>query len=155
MKQIHRNQVFFIIADFMLFSKSHQEIFDFLEMMVIPENLTEVYLKNEICNFLNETHKGVSNGYLSEVYFTLTGERVEVIGVVELLYACNCCGFKTLSEKYGIDDGGYAICDYCGWEDDGTIDSGVRSSVNRCSMEEKRGKLLKNSNYFYKEKWYR
>jgi hypothetical protein len=33
------------------------------------------------------------------------------------LYACPCCGERTLSER-----GGYDICSVCGWEDDGQDD---------------------------------
>lgn len=34
-----------------------------------------------------------------------------------LMYACPCCGFKTLSER-----GGFEVCEVCYWEDDGQDD---------------------------------
>ena len=38
--------------------------------------------------------EGVSNGYLSEIVYALTGYEVEVIGEVEELFPCPCCGLK-------------------------------------------------------------
>ncbi len=36
------------------------------------------------------------------------------------LFACPCCGYKTLNELYDVEQGtGYDICNVCWWEDDG------------------------------------
>ena len=44
--------------------------------------------------------QGVSNGFLSEILFAVTGYRLEVCGEVEELYPCPCCGLRTLTERY-------------------------------------------------------
>lgn len=97
---------------------------------------------------------GCSNGFLSEFYLTLTGERVEVIGETQKLFSCPCCGFQTLSEVYDTQEGtGYDICRYCQWEDDGTVEVSKHSSVNRESISDYRQRILENRNFFYKDKW--
>lgn len=97
---------------------------------------------------------GCSNGFLSEFYLTLTGERVEVIGETQRLFSCPCCGFQTLSEVYDTQEGtGYDICRYCQWEDDGTVEVSKHSSINRGSISDYRQYILENRNFFYKNKW--
>lgn len=97
---------------------------------------------------------GCSNGFLSEFYLTLTGERVEVIGETQKLFSCQCCGFQNLSEVYDTQEGtGYDICRYCQWEDDGTVEVSKHSSVNRESISDYRQRILENRNFFYKDKW--
>lgn len=152
MKQLNRNEVFLIISEFIFLKKTTEELFDYLELIEPVENYSEDFLKNELLNFIIEKNKGVSNGYLSDLYKLLIGENIEVIGNVDDMYPCNCCGYKTLSEKYGID-GGYDICDYCGWEDDGTVNPYEYSSVNQCSIDDKRTYMTLNHNLFYKVKW--
>ncbi len=98
--------------------------------------------------------QGVSNGFLSEIINAITGYKVEVIGNVENLFNCPCCGFKTLTELYGIDEGGWDICSYCNWEDDGTIEENKHSSVNRGSINEYRDKMRLNPNKYYIDKWF-
>lgn len=153
MNTVHRDKVFELIADFILSSKSHQEIYEYLEYLEDPVEFNAEVIKQEIFEFVQKTNQGVSNGYLSDIYHLLTGNKLEVIGEVADLYACDCCQLKTLNEKYGIADGGYDICDYCGWEDDGTTDIKQSSSVNQCTIEEKRVYIASNPNYFYKNKW--
>ncbi len=58
--------------------------------------------------------EGVSNGFLSEIILAVTGYKTEVTGEVEKLFPCPCCGFKTLTELYDVNEGtGYDICPYC------------------------------------------
>ncbi len=103
---------------------------------------------------LTELYKGTSNGYLSEVYEAITGEKVEVIGKVYELFKCPCCNRSTLSERYDLEKGtGYDICDYCNWEDDGTTEIDTISSVNRSTISEYRGRIQENPNFYYREKW--
>lgn len=97
---------------------------------------------------------GCSNGFLSEFYLTLTGERVEVIGETQRLFSCPCCGFQTLLEVYDTQEGtGYDICRYCQWEDDGTFEVSRHSSINRGRISDYRQYILENRNFFYKNKW--
>lgn len=155
MKCMERSEIFSMITEVIMLLKSQEEIFEYLELIDIPTNPNIHDLRKEVFDFVSEINKGVSNGYLSEIYYTLTGHRVEVIGNAEDVYQCACCGFKTLSEKYGIDDGGYDICDVCGWEDDGTTEYNLYSSVNRTTIQDKREFLEKNNNFFYRFKWYK
>lgn len=85
---------------------------------------------------------GISNEYLSEFLETLIGNKVDVVGTVEQLYCCPCCGYKTLTEEYDAVEGtGYDICPLCGWEDDGTKDVNSYRSINRGSIEDYRKRL--------------
>lgn len=57
---------------------------------------------------------GVSNVFLIQE-LSKRGVRVkEIIGEPEKLFACPCCGRKTLQEQASFD-----ICRVCWWEDDG------------------------------------
>lgn len=61
------------------------------------------------CDFI-----GVTNGFLSQVIYGITGYKIKVIGEIEdEMFTCSCCGNKSLTE---IDS--YDICSYCSWEDD-------------------------------------
>lgn len=111
-------------------------------------------VRKDLFNAVSDELSGCSNGFLSEFYYSLIGMKVEVIGKVEELLTCPCCGFKTLSELYDVNIGtGYDICRYCQWEDDGTSDPEINSSVNNGSMIEYRKRIEKNKNFYYKNKW--
>lgn len=99
--------------------------------------------------------QGISNGFLSELVHAVTGYEVEVIGEVEELFPCPCCGFRTLTELYDLNEGtGYDICPYCKWEDDGTTEINVYRSINKGSIEDYRNNIQANSNKYYINKWY-
>lgn len=86
---------------------------------------------------------GVSNEYLSEFIETLLGYKVKIVGDVEKLYKCPCCGYNTLTEIYNSEEGtGYDICPLCGWEDDGTTDIDEYRSINRGAIKDYRKKLF-------------
>lgn len=86
---------------------------------------------------------GISNEYLSDFVETLTGKKINVTGNVEQLFTCPCCGFRTLTEEYNVDEGtGYDICPLCGWEDDGTTDIDSYRSINKGSISDYRKILL-------------
>lgn len=90
---------------------------------------------------------GVTNEFLAELMETITGNKIDVVGTVETLYACPCCGYKTLTEGYNPAEGtGYCICPFCNWEDDGTTDVSQYMSINRGSIEDyrKRNKKITN-----------
>ncbi len=113
------------------------------------ENNTEQTESEDFCN-------GVSNGFLSELIHAISGYEIEVTGDVENLFICPCCEYKTLSEKYDMNEGtGYDICPYCKWEDDGTLDINKRSSVNRGSISDYRKRLKLNPNKYYIDKWFK
>ncbi len=118
--------------------------------------LDEIYLGDSGEQIDLETYcQGVSNGFLSEVVHAVTGYEIEVVGDVEELFLCPCCGFKTLTELYDVSEGtGYDICPYCKWEDDGTTEINVYSSVNKGSIEDYRSNTQSNFNKSYINKWY-
>ncbi len=90
----------------------------------------------------NDLIYGISNEFLADFIEMITGYEVQVIGDVEELYECPCCGYKTLSEKYDVNEGtGYDICPICGWEDDGTTEIDEYRSINRGSIADYRKKI--------------
>ncbi len=113
-------------------------------------------------NFLEKTEteldievQGVSNGFLSEILGMIIGQNIEVYGDVERLFPCPCCGLRTLTEEYNLDKGtGYDICPYCNWEDDGTTDVNVYTSINRGSITDYRNRIKENYNKYYINKWF-
>ncbi len=100
--------------------------------------------------------QGVSNGFISEIIQIISGHSVEVVGDVEELYKCPCCGYKTLTEKYSTIEGtGYDICAYCEWEDDGTVTNNSYSSVNRGTISDYQNRMRIEQNKYYIDKWYK
>ena len=148
-KNISRNEVVELIAKYRIASTPVDKLLDGLEYQTGA-------IEKDVFDAVYYELSGCSNGFLSAFYLTLTGKKVEVIGHVRPLYACPCCGFKTLSEIYDIEKGtGYDICRYCQWEDDGTTEVKKFSSVNRGSISDYRQRIFENSNFFYKDKWLR
>jgi DNA-binding ferritin-like protein (Dps family) len=148
--EIHRNDVFKIMVQCRLAFNERDQIIELLEKSTINEDVVE----DDLFEAIAEKYKGTSNGYLSEVYEAITGEKVEIVGDVSELFECPCCKRKTLTEVYNADEGtGYDICDFCNWEDDGTTAIDVVSSVNKGSISEYRRRVQENFNHYYKEKW--
>lgn len=147
MKKILRTDVINIICNYRMKFISNDQLIDSLDYETQD-------LESGVSDKIKHELIGCSNGFLSEFYLTLTGERVEVIGETQKLFSCPCCSFKTLSEVYDIQKGtGYDICRYCQWEDDGTVDLNKTSSVNRGSISDCRQYILENRSFFYKGKW--
>lgn len=106
-KKISRNDVINIISNYRMKFISKDQLIGSLdyEMQNLESGVFDK-IKYELI--------GCSNGFLSEFYLTLTGERVEVIGETQKLFSCPCCGFQTLSEVYDTQEStGYDICRYC------------------------------------------
>lgn len=81
---------------------------------------------------LRESYKGVFNSYLQGQTAKL-GRNEAVVGELEELHPCPCCGYRTLDER-----GGYDICPVCFWEDDGTSDVDRHSGPNHMTLREAR-----------------
>ena len=75
---------------------------------------------------------GVLNAYL-ERRLAVMGRIETVVGDLEPLFACPCCGSRTLHER-----GCWDICLVCFWEDDGITDVDVISGPNHMSLAEAR-----------------
>lgn len=71
--------------------------------------------------------RGVRNEFLGEKL------RQVVVGTVEPLLPCPCCGYRTLNER-----GAYAICPVCFWEDDGSNEPGRVSGPNHMTLTQAR-----------------
>ena len=146
-KQIPRNDIISIICKYRMKFMSQDDLINLLEYETED-------LESGVFDIIQYELEGCSNGFLSEFYQTLTGERIEVVGEIQKLFACPCCGFKTLSEIYDVQQGtGYDICKYCQWEDDGTFELDKVSNVNGGSISFYRTHILENQNFFYKNKW--
>lgn len=148
-RKITRSMVLTLICKYRIDCTSEKELINLLGYEA--ENL-----EAGVLDMVQNELKGCSNGFLSDFYKTLTGKKVEVIGEIQKLFACPCCGFQTLSEIYNIQQGtGYDICDYCSWEDDGTFEPNKTSSVNNGSINSYMMHIIENKNFFYKNKWLR
>lgn len=146
MKTIDRNKVLELIAECRMNFSDEDSLLELVEHKEIS--------KENIFDAIYQEYKGVSNGFLSELHESITGKRYEVVGNIETLFVCICCGYKTLSEKYDESEGtGYDICSYCNWENDGTVDISKLSGVNKGSISDYHEKIEANKNFFYKEKW--
>ena len=145
MIKIHRSNVIRLLCEI------REMIYKNLDLKVY---FGDVYLSNKIEQTDLEVFcYGVSNGFLSELVHAILGCEVEIIGDAEKLLPCPCCGYKTLTEQYDVDEGtGYDICPYCNWEDDGTIDNNIISSVNNGSILDYRKRLQLNPNKYYIDK---
>lgn len=147
MKKVSRENMMKLINEIRNIVKKEIELSKYLEVdcleYKIEQNDLEVYCQ------------GVSNGFLSEIFEAVIGYKVEVIGEVEELFACPCCGFRTLTELHDLNQGtGYDICPYCNWEDDGTSERSAESSVNGGTIEDYRNRIKKNFNKYYINKWF-
>lgn len=86
---------------------------------------------------LRNSFVGVINEYLERRLSDL-GRNLKVEGIVELLCACPCCGYRTLRER-----GGYEICSVCFWEDDGSNDPNRVSGPNHMTLGEARANFAR------------
>ena len=101
-----------------------------------------------IINFLKIAFKGVTNQYLCEVIRELLHIEVEVVGKIEQLNICPCCGYKTLDSI-----GNYDICSLCLWEDDGGYPSDLErySTVNSATLSEAKKCFFAKKKIFLEE----
>ena len=74
---------------------------------------------------LRYDYVGTVNAYLEQRLEQLGQPKTRVEGMVEQLYTCPCCGYRTLESR-----GDYDICKVCRWEDDYTNDPAHTSSPN-------------------------
>lgn len=121
-------------------------LIDFIRNKIVGDNDFSSIIQIDNEYEINELVYGITNEYLSSLIETISGCKVEVIGEVEELYKCPCCGYNTLTEKFNPDEGtGYEICPFCGWEDDGTTDIDEYRSINKGSMNDYRKKITANN----------
>lgn len=75
----------------------------------------------------------VSNEYISNRMYQITGQHFEIQGEFEPLNSCPCCNYQTLKLR-----GEYLVCPVCYWEDDGCNEVDAFSHVNRMTLREAR-----------------
>lgn len=130
----------------------------------LPETLREELLKFdepniELCTDVKynplielamlESYIGVKNEYLSKKCSTIQGIDIDVVGEVEKLEQCPCCGYKTIKER-----GCYDICKVCYWEDDNIInDDDIYSNSNDKSINQYRKEM--KIDYDMTERYYK
>jgi hypothetical protein len=117
-------------------------------------NYLENYQSATVQEAAEQEFAGVTNGFLGQVYGAITGRRVRVVGECATLLPCPCCGMLTLTERHGVEDGGYDICDHCNWEDDGTTDAVAYSTCNRGTMTDYRQRIADSPEVHHCQKWH-
>lgn len=149
--RVSRRDVIEVLSKVRLAVCGSNSVSEFLEDYHLDPRLPE----SELPEALMEYYDGVSNGYLSELHEAITGQRVEVVGKHAELIPCPCCSHRTLHEQYDVAQGtGYDICAFCGWEDDGTSDPRMPSSVNSGTLADYRSRLKAEPNFYYRNKWF-
>ncbi|MFT5619146.1 MAG: hypothetical protein ACI85I_002388 [Arenicella sp.] len=83
-------------------------------------------------------YRGVKNDYLENEILRIKEEKTIVVGEVEILEECPCCGYRTLDEKCDWD-----ICKVCFWEDDCTTKLDKISGPNHITLREGQENFLK------------
>jgi hypothetical protein len=118
------------------------------------KDLMDDWHAQTVFDALLDAYAGVTNGFLACACEAITGTRFRVVGEPDERLPCPCCHRRTLTERYDVSQGtGYEICDYCRWEDDGTVRDDVVSSVNRGSMSEYRARVAADADVHCCEKW--
>lgn len=147
MQNISRENAIKLINDIRDTIQKEIDLAEYFETFFLENSVEQNELKTDV--------QGVTNGFLSEILFVITGYNVEICGEVEKLFPCPCCGLRTLTEVYDPFEGtGYDICPYCNWEDDGTTETNDYRSINRGSIEDYRNNIRKNYNRYYINKWF-
>ncbi len=140
--KIDRSEVFRLLAKCRINLLGKNEILNMLCDYDVQDSLN---IEEVIEETLAYKYSGVTNEYLEELWFVLTGKKACVTGRPTPLFPCPCCKYKTLTEIYSTKEGtGYDICAVCNWEDDGTVDPDIRSSVNQGSMKEYKLNIKEN-----------
>ena len=147
MLRISRENAIKLIGDIRKVSETDIDLKKYFDVTFFEYNMEQTEMDIEV--------QGISNGFLSEILCMITGQNIEIYGDVERLFPCPCCGLRTLTEEYNLDEGtGYDICPYCNWEDDGTTDINAYRSINRGSIADYRNRIRENYNKYYINKWF-
>lgn len=140
MKKIYRNQAITILAyqDLLLLESGKREsilidIFSENDEYESIMDFSSPEYNEVILEYLKTDYTGVNTSFLVARINELFHIGVEIIGIEEELFTCNCCGYKTLKLE-----GEYEICKVCFWEDDGTDEAGKFSSANGLTLTEAR-----------------
>ena len=102
-----------------------------------PVNYMESRYNPFILTAVRDSFFGLRNEYL-KARLEQIGISVNVVGHVEMLERCPCCGYRTLNER-----GQYFICPVCFWEDTGSDDIDQYSGPNHMTLREGRENFQK------------
>jgi hypothetical protein len=97
---------------------------------------------------LRSEYKGVTNLYLSSQMKKMGFGEHQVLGLIEPMEICPCCGYRTLSSRANYD-----ICDLCKWEDNEITDPEQYSGPNHMTLGEAKETFSKNMNVLPLDKW--
>lgn len=122
--------------------KELEEIFLDMSMDYCSGMVSDFSKQQAVLESIRYKFRGAPNKYIANYIGDTFGCDVVVTGTPEVLYPCPCCGARSLDELYSKKHAtGYDICEHCGWEDDGTTDPHIRSSLNKGTMSEYRSTL--------------
>jgi len=97
-----------------------------------PNNPEDSKYNPLICVALQDCYIGVLNSYL-ENQLSFLGRTERVIGCIEQLEVCFCCGYRSLKPP-----GAFEICRVCFWEQDGTTELDRISPANHITLRQAR-----------------
>lgn len=103
-----------------------------------PIDVSDSIFDSLLIESLKADFIGVTNEYLSALISDYFGDYPLVTGILEDLFRCPCCEFKTLGER-----GQFFVCPVCRWEDVGEIeDLEKHISCNNMSLSEAKADFL-------------
>lgn len=80
-----------------------------------------------------------TNKYIITFLYKHINAKIDIDGRQPKLYACSCCGYKTIPKKSQ-----YCICKVCYWEDDNlNKQDDYFSSVNKMTLHEAKNNFVK------------
>lgn len=84
-----------------------------------------------LIEYLKDIKRGITNTYLANFMSNTLSSSILVEGEADVLEACPCCGYRTLTES-----GEYFVCKVCFWEDDSSFMPDDYSTANRMTLGE-------------------
>jgi hypothetical protein len=129
---ISRNESI-VLASFMkMLSLSDKEIENELENALAENGSDTVEDRNFILrSFIAQQFASYTNQYIQSFLSERLNINLNVEGQDASLFICPCCKYYTLPRKIE-----YFICGVCYWEDDGSAEDDVFSTVNKMSLRE-------------------
>ncbi|MET1069746.1 MAG: CPCC family cysteine-rich protein [Pseudomonas prosekii] len=132
--------------EFSLLSKEMQELL--VSNDEPPSDVQNPLYDELLLIALYSEYKGVTNSYLSTSMKKMGLGEHEVVGFIEPLETCPCCGYRTLSSRAN-----YEICDLCRWEDSGVVDPEQYSGPNHMTLGEAKAIFAKSMSTLPLDKW--
>lgn len=110
---------------------------EILNNEIYTSNASETKYDPLIIEGLKKQYYGVKSEYIRDLLMKF-GYDETIEGEVEELFSCPCCNYRSLPLH-----GEYDICKVCFWEDDGTNELSIYSSVNKLTLTEGQNNFMK------------